>query len=233
VVKVAGYWLVADWRGGQLEFTAITKNFQQEKLSLSVRGYRLLQYQNRLFVHTDQGLTELKLAFVGTRLLAVPSQTWGVIRYATQWFEGLGVMDALGAAFLILPFGERGVAQVRVPELDDSKPLTAKAGNNFVAVMAMAKDGSYKKLEFTFDQSYSSYKVWEGVADNSELNMAILPRGVAAIITEDGELNVYVPTTGTLNQVQDKDITTDMILGNWDNAVVYIQKGQVWSIRMR
>ena len=50
---------------------------------------------------------------------------------------------------------------------------------------------------------------------------------------QDGELNIFVPTSGTLNKVQDKDIRTDMILANWDNTVVYIHDGRIWTVMMQ
>ncbi len=232
VVKTEGRWLIADWDGDKLEFAAVDRNRNEERLNLNLNGYRLLQYNDRLFVHTDQGLTELKLKVVGRSFL-VPDQTWGVMRYSTRWFDGVGIMDALGAAFVIVPFGDRAVAQVRVRELDGLKPVMAKAGNRFVAIMTIDKDGQYKKLELTFDRRCNSYTVWEGQADSPELNMAMLPRGVVAMITQDGELNIFVPTSGTLNKVQDKDITTDMILANWGDSAVYIRNGEVWSMRMQ
>ena len=153
--------------------------------------------------------------------------------YSTKWFDGVGILDALGANFLILPFGEKAVAQVRVPELDGLKPVMAKAGNRFVAITVVDQNGEYRKLELTFDREHRTYTAWEGLVDSADLNMALLPRGVCVTIVDDGEVNIFVPTRGTLNKVQDKDVTTDMILGNWDDTVVYIRQGEVWSLCMQ
>ena len=232
VLKIEGYWLIADWNGEGLEFTAVNGQRNAQPLQLNINGYRLLQANNRLFLHTDQGLTELKLMTVGRPIL-VPDQTWGVMRHSTQWFDGMGIMDAMGAIFVIAPFGDKSVAQVRVRELDGLRPVAAYAGDRFVAIVVIEKNGQYKKLELTFDHDYTRYTAWEGPADGPELNMTMLPRGVAAIIVEDGELNIFVPTSGILNKIRDKDIATDMTLARWDNTVVYIRGGEAWSIRVR
>lgn len=232
VIQTEGYWLIADWDSGSLEFTAVSAHRNPERLQLSIKGHRLLQANNRLFVHTDQGLTELKFMIVGRPILA-PDHTWGVMRYSTQWFDGAGIMDAMGATFIVAPFGDRAVAQVRVPELDDLRPVAAYAGNRFMAIVGINKQGQYKKIELTFDSGYTQYDFWEGPSDGSELNMTMLPRGVAAIIIQDGEFSIFVPTSGTLNKIRDKGIATDMSLARWDNTVVYIRKGEVWSMRMR
>ncbi len=233
VVKQENCWLIADWSGGRLEFSAVNSvSLLEEKLMLQIKSYKLLRYENRLFAVTDRGLTELKLKALGKLILA-PANTWNVMINSTRWFDGVGVMDALGATFLIVPFGDNAVGQVRVRELDGLRPVAAQAGNRFAAITVLDQNGEYKKTELTFDRDYTNYHFWQGGAQNAEMNMTILPRGVCAIITDDGELNIFVPTTGALNKVQDKDITTDLILAHWEDRVVYIRDGEVWSMRMK
>ena len=60
--------------------------------------------------------------------------------------------------------------------------------------------------------------------------MSLLPRGVVATVVQDGTLVIFVPTSGTVNQVPDRDITTDMRLGNWGDRVVFIRDGQLWQV---
>ena len=108
----------------------------------------------------------------------------------------------------------------------------AKAGNRFAVIIAVDKKGEYQKIELTLDREYRTYTAWKGLVDSADLNMSVLPKGVCATIVDDGEINIFVPTSGTVNKVKDKDINTGMLLSNWDNAVVYIRNGEVWSIRM-
>ena len=38
--------------------------------------------------------------------------------------------------------------------------------------------------------------------------------------------------SGKVTKIQDRQIGTDMLLANWEDTVVYIQDGAVWSVRM-
>lgn len=231
VVEVTGGWLVGSRVRGELSFSYIdSSGLGAEAPVFQGQGEALVRYQNRLFVVNDRGLSELKLMKFTHPILAL-SNTWGALR-STEWLDGVGVQDALGAKFLIAPFGSDSCAQVRVRELDGLRVIAAKAGNRFVSTIAIDKQGSYQKLEFVFEKDYSSYRVWAGQADGPELNMATLPRGVVATIVRDGELVIFVPTNDTVNRVTDRDATTDMALANWNDTVVFVRNGQVFSLRM-
>lgn len=233
VVEVQNGWLIADWVNGRLQCSYVSKtSLQTTSLNLPIQGRQLLRYENRLFIVTERGLTEIILKIIGKPIVSV-GHTWGVMINATRWFDGLGIQDTLGATYIVAPFSEKSCAQIRVPELDNLNPIIAKAGNRFITIIAMDKGGIYHKLELTFDSEYKSYKIWQGQTDSPELNIAILPKRVCATIVDDGELDIFVPSSGAVNKIQDKQITADMILANWDNKVVYIQNGQIWKIHMK
>lgn len=233
VIKVQNGWLKADMNGRKIQFHYINETSLKENfLVFNIHGHRLVRYENRLFVVTDKGLTEIVLKVLGKPILSV-GQTWGVMVNSTRWFDGVGIQDTMGATYVIAPFGNNACAQIRVRELDGLQPIMAKAGNRFITVIGLDHNGVYQKIELTLNLEYNNYKVWQGTTDNPDLNISILPKGVCATIVNDGELNIFVPTTGTLNKVQDKLISTNMILANWDNKVVYIQDGNVWSVRMK
>ncbi|MDE3059548.1 MAG: hypothetical protein KGJ06_00885 [Pseudomonadota bacterium] len=233
VVQADGYWLVADHDGSDFVFSCINStSLQKQELMLMLKGHRLVRYENRLFLVTDQGLTELLLKHLGKPILTI-GQTWGAMLNSTKWLDGVGVQQGLGATYLIAPFADKACAHVRVKELDGFTPVAAKAGNRFIAVMCVDASGEYRKFELSMSKDYSTYKLWQGGAESPELNLAILPKGVAAIIVEDTKLHLFVPSSSTLKKVEDKDITTAMILGNWGDTVVYLQGGNVWSVHMK
>lgn len=232
VVEVNGHWLKADIDNGEMIFSCINrKNLKEEVLNLQLEGRCFVRYENRLFVVADRGLTEVSLKILGKPILSV-GKTWGAMVNSTRWYDGVGIQDAMGAIYVIAPFGENSCAQVRVKELDGLRVVAAKSGNRFVAIMTVDKNGQYRKVELTFDREYKTYETWAGGSDSPDLNMAVLPKGVTAIIVEDGSLNIFVPTNGKLRKVADKQISTDMVLGNWDNTVVYVQNGAVWSVKL-
>lgn len=233
VVKVQDGWLIGELEKREVTFRYVQEgSLKSEQLSLKLNGFNLLSYENRLFVITERGLTEIKLNLFGKAVASV-GQTWGVMVNSTKWFHGVGVMDAMGAKYVVTPFGELAVAQERVRELDEIKVITAKSGNRFVSLVGLDKKGNYRIIEITFDRDYKSHKVWTADTDGPELNLAILPKGVCATIVKDGELDIFVPVNGQLTRIEDSEIGTDMFLSNWGDRVIYIQNGAVWSLRMK
>jgi len=234
IVKINNGWLLGKIEHGVARFGFISEDgMHNENFQFSLNAYRIITYENRMFAVTNQGLTEIKAVLFGSKIIVSSGQTWGVMVNSTKWFENFGVFDAMGAKFIIAPFSETSVAQVRVKELDGLQVISGKAGNRFISLIAVNKQGDYKKIEFTFEKDYSSYKVWTADTDGPELNLTVLPKGVCAAITKDGELTVFVPTNGTVVRIEDKQIETDMLLSNWENTVLYIQNGEVWSVRTR
>ena len=234
VVQAGHGWLIGNYDGREATFIYVNgSDLRSEILQFRMNASRLLGYEDRMFAVAETGLTEIKFNSFGDRLVASAGQSWGIISKSTKWFGGVGVMDAMGAKFVVVPFGESSVAQMRVRELDGIQVVSAKAGNRFVSLVALDKSGAYHKIELTFDREYRAYKAWTDVVDGPELNMAILPKGVSAIINRDGELVIYVPTNGNITRVEDGQIATDMLLSNWGDRVIYVQDGEVWSVRTK
>lgn len=232
LVKVDGGWLMGSVIDNtpKLEYVSEATGIAQV-LTLPIAAQSLFRSENRLFAVTENGLIELALSLFGKPVLAV-GKTWGVLPNSTKWFDGVGVEDALGAMFLVLPFGEKACTMVRVRELDGLIPVAGVAGPRFVAVVTIDRNGKYERFEFTFDREYQSYTHMHTEVDTPELNMTVLPKGVVTSIDGDGELTILVPISGKMVKVTDKHIGTDMTLGHWDDRVLYIEQGAVWSVRM-
>lgn len=232
VVRAHNGWIKAEWEHHQAFFSYIDQSSLQEKhFSLNVKSRGIVSYENRLFLITEQGLSEVMCHKFADLVLSI-GQTWGAMVHATKWFDGVGIQDALGASFLIVPFGQTGCVQIRVKELDGLRPVAAKAGHRFVSVIAADRHGLYHKLEFTLNANYTTYTLWKGGTDSSELNVVILPKGVCATIVDDGVLDIFVPTQGSANKVRDRRITSDVALFRWNNTVVGAQGTTAWKIRM-
>jgi len=229
IVRVENGWLKSESN----LFSYIRENtLKEEALALSVSGSRVFRYADRLFLVTEDGLTELTFMLLGKPILS-PGNTWGIMAKSMQWFDGIGVQDTVGAKYLVLPFGEKACAHVRAPDLDGMRVVNAKAGNRFATVIALDKAGDYHKFEFALDRDYHAYTLRKEAADGPELNLAILPKGVCASIIEDGTLDIFVPSSGVHKEIKGKQVTTDMALANWGDKVVYIQNGDAWSLKMK
>lgn len=234
VVKILDSWLIADRVQDKLVYTFVDgRTLVQQNLPSALRGHGFMRFENRLFVITDTELVELNVIQATRPILGIDQRTAILSPKATKWFDGIGIQEAMGATFMVLPFGDKSCLSVRIRELDGLRPVAAKAGNRFATVVVLDKTGSYRKFEFMFAADYSKYTVWEGGTDNSELNISILPKGVCATVVNDGELVIFVPRNGTINRVSDKAIATDMALSNWEDTVVYVQNGAVWTLKMK
>jgi hypothetical protein len=232
VIAVEGGWLKGDNLAGKISFSYISKQDRKEtRLDLSVKARKIFRHQNRMFIVSAKGLSEVHLTKLGRPIISI-GNTWGVLINSVSWFDGVGVLDALGAMYLVLPFGDKSCAQVRVKEIDQMKIVVAKAGEGFVTMIAVDKAGNYHKLELTFNERCDDYQLWRGKADFPELNIAILPKGVCATVIDDGEINIFVPKTQQVKKIRDSKITTRMYLSNWDNKVIYNLDGGVWQVRM-
>ena len=234
VIKVDNGWLVADWVNGQVVYTFVNESsLQAEPLTLAVKAYHIFRSDNRLFIVTDGGLTEIFFRVMGSKPIVAVGQTWGAMVNSTKWFDGVGIQDAMGAMYAVVPFSDKSCTQIRVPELDGLKTVSAKAGNRYVVIVAADKKGDYRKIELVMSRDYASYQVSQTVVDSPDLNVALLPKGVGATIIDDGELTIFVPTSGLVNKVSDRYITTDIALANWEDRVMYIWRGEVWSVRVK
>ena len=234
VIKTDSGWLIADWSNGEVSYTYVNEsNLESQKLTLLVKAHHIFRSENRLFIVTDRGLTEIFFRVIGAKPIIAVGQTWGAMVNSTKWYDGVGVQDALGAMYVIVPFSDKSCTQIRVPEIDGLKIITAKAGNRYIVIITADKNGDYHKVELILSRDYVSYQIIKNKIDSPDLNVALLPKGVTASIEDDGELVIFVPTSGVINKVSDKYITTDIDLANWEDRVVYIRKGQVWSVRIK
>ena len=231
VVRAGDGWLVADVSEHLVQhFEHVSHTGLHTNLMLPLVIRKLFRADERLFAITDQEMAELEIRNLGKPVLTL-GRRWSMMVKATTWLDDVAVSDVLGAAFVVLTHGD-GVYQIRVPELDGTNIVAGKAGGRFAAFTTLEKSGDYRKLELTFDKSFTTYTPWTGPADGAELNMGILPRGVVGTIVNDFELAIVVPTTGVVNKVRDTGVSTAMKLAASGEKLVYILDGAVWQMRV-
>lgn len=216
-----------------LKFTLLTKDGKATPVNSILTGGKLLRYQNRLFIASPAGLTEVTVkVFAEPKLVIL--QMWQYLYNSTNWFHGVGIQDALGAMYLIAPFGDKSVEYIRARELDNLRVVNAMAGTRYiVAVTLDSKTGEYSRHEFIFDAKYSSYTYKNNVCSSSELNTAMLPKGVIAYIADDGHMVIEAPTSGQVTDVKDSKIKSSFTIFNWENRVVYTDDHQVWAVSLK
>lgn len=233
IISIENGWLKAEIENKNINFTYIDRyNFKETKLNFSINSEKIICADNRLFAITDNGLTEISLTMFEKPVLSI-GKIWGTMINSTKWFDGVGISNILGATHLVIPFGGDSCAQIRLKELDNIKTISAKAGKRFVTIIGLDKKGNYQKFEIVLDKDYRNYNITNILVDNPDLNISILPKGVCASIIDDGTLNIFVPSSGVINKVEDKDINTNMQLSNFDDQVIYFRDKELFSIRMK
>ena len=241
VVKFQNFFIVVDWENPkQPNFSYINRAGQLPD-HLAVTSEKVVRFENRLLLVTDQGLTEIQPTDFGQLVVLALGKTHECMVNSTRWYDGVGVMDMRGSKRLVAPHGTDKCPLVRIRELDGVNTVAAKAGHRFVAVM-IEKNGEYHLLEFAFDETYSTYTVQDTEVDTPNLDVAILKKEragkefpVSAKIVKDDEIIIAFPTEPSvaINRIEDNKVTSRMALANWDQLVVYIENGSVWSVRMK
>lgn len=227
-------WLVTECERSMISCRYINyATFAPEHMPITIAATDVISMGSRTFVAGERGLTEIVLRDMGNKQMLGVGNTWPVSPQATRWFEGVGVEDVMGAMHLVIPFEARACATVRTKELDGMIPVAGKAGARFVTIIALDRKGLYHKLEFSFDAAYQAYVLWQDVVDSAELVIAILPKGVCATIVSDGELDIFVPTTGAHQKVRDALIKTGAQLSQWNNTVIIADQKKIWKVRMK
>ncbi|MCX6755031.1 MAG: hypothetical protein NT068_00620 [Candidatus Nomurabacteria bacterium] len=217
---------------GKLVFILVSKDGRSEIIETILHSNKIVRYYNRLFIITDQGLTEVT-AKQFAKPIIVTKNTWQVLVNSTKWFDGIGVQDTMGTTYLITPFNEGACQYVHVPELDKSKVIEGIAGARCATLSVLEnRTGQYKKYEIVFSKDYTSYQINISDIASPELNMTSLPKGVNAEIENDGSLLITVPTSGGRNDVTDAKINANFTLAHFENRVVAIEGSKVWAISL-
>lgn len=225
-------WLIASSTAGVVNTTHVTAtgaNIRQS--SVDLRAHKLVRADGRLFAVTDNGLTELGIR-VANKLLVGPGNTWSLMPHALKWFDGIGVQDALGAQFIVMPFGGDKCAIIRAHELDGFTPVDGMCGARTAAITLIARDGTYKRAICVFDADHKSVSITLEDVDASQTCATILSRGVLFEIPEDGKCAIRVPMNGQVREVSDHHIETDVTLGESNGSLVAIKDGALfrWSL---
>lgn len=235
VVRSGDDYVLAEMVGGKPTFWHAPADGSRPAapLGLDLSGHAFLSSSNRLFVASGSNLVELTM-IRGSRPVLAVKQTIAILHpQSVQWFDGVGVERAFKSAFVITAVRESACSTIRVPELEGLRVFAGRACGRFAAFLGEDKSGEVHRVELSFDADHSAYRSWTGRTDSPELNMAVLPKGVAATIVRDGELVVFVPSTGQVTRVADPVVSTCAALNRIDDTVVWVDRGALYSVKMR
>ncbi len=235
VVRQSDSALVAVMDDGAPVLRVIRAHHKPQIAALHLQGViRFVSAEGRLFAVTHRSLTEVQVLQMGRTLIATAGTAWPILPHALQWFDGVGVQDALGARHLVVPDVQKGCAMVRVPELDGARIVSVVRRNRVAVVTTVDHAGNYRRRVIVMDSKLKEYTI-DVVADAEDgiVPHVVLPKGVVATIVEDGALEISVPSTGKRQRIRDGALRTDMRLAHNNNDVyVVTPDGVVQHITM-
>ncbi len=235
VVRQSDSVLVAVTDDGAPVLRVIRAHHKPQTAVLHLQGVmRFVSAEGRLFAVTHRSLTEVQVLQMGRTLIATAGTAWPILPHALQWFDGIGVQDALGARCLVVPDAHAGCAMVRVPELDGARIVSVVRRNRIAVVTTVDDAGNYRRRVIVMDSKLKEYTI-DVVADAEDgiVQHVVLPKGVVATIVEDGVLDISVPSHGKQQHIRDGALRTDMQLAHNNNDVyVVTPDGVVQHITM-
>ena len=121
-------------------------------LTLAARAFAW--HAGRLHALTADALVEITVRALGGRLFATPRVLAPVLPHATRLFDGVALLDALGAAHALLLPAPGVCATVRLPPLDGRRVAEASLRGDTLTVHLGRPDGRFDRLAFRFDGSW-------------------------------------------------------------------------------
>lgn len=207
---------------------------------LSMRAEDLSSYDNRLYVKNRGKVYEILLHCAqnmdGTnKVLASAHPLASVMENASRLFQGGVYQNMLGSCFVSLFPRSKAAYQVRIPELDTVKFLSAKFDHGVLMVLG-SKKGVYSRFIFRFTEDFTSYDVRE--VENvtpTELNFVTMDSGVCVSLTEDENLELFSAKKGSssVKVVEDTMLGGDMLLVRRGPKLGFIRGNSVFEMKMK
>jgi hypothetical protein len=196
---------------------------------------KLIVIGNRLFAlnpQSDNGLVELELTAMGSKTALAVKTAWPVNVQSTRFFDGFGVMDCLGVPFLVIPEKESLTIQ-RAGVLAGYKLINGfSRGSSYVWVHGVSRtDGQIYRLELRA-KGKDFEMVNSEVVDESELNLAISPKGIAVGFMEDSVVTVQNTAGAGGKQVPDASVNKEMHLFALPDGIFYYTDKDVFKISL-
>jgi hypothetical protein len=196
---------------------------------------RLIVIGNRLFglnPQSDNGLVELELSNMGSRLALAVKTAWPVNVQSTRFFDGFGAMDCLGVPFLVVPEKDTLTIQ-RAAILSGYKLINGFSRSSaYVWVHGVSRaDGQIYRLELR-SNGREFELVQAEVVDEAELNIAVSPKGIAVGVLEDGVVTVQNTLGAGGKTVPDASVSKEMHLFALSDGIFYYQDQDVFRMSL-
>ena len=197
--------------GTKLRFRDLTTD---QDIVCEVEGDDVMVSNGRIYLKQLENIFAIDFIELAQSIVPSLRPVANVMMRATQLFEGLAIHNLLGTnyAAILLPSG--ACQQIRLPELDTYKVVSARLERNLAFIVA-TQAGRYDKLIYKFDSSFRSYEL-RTVCDisSSDINFTVLDSGIVLQLTDEGYLEVFSThrNSSSLRILKDSLLQTDVRL---------------------
>jgi serine/threonine protein kinase len=187
---------------------------------------------NRLFVLSDDKLIEVTIQEMNHTAIAAIGNVWSVHPNASQMMRRVLYQDLLGKPFFLIPHKNGSAIMQTFPGLDGYKIIDARYENG-VLVVIRYKNGIYDRVVIVINPDTLEY-THRAIKDvgNIAINFTVLDNGVALLLTEDDEIELFFnsPDKTALKIIKDSGIDSSMKLSHNGTVAMYMKDNKAYSI---
>jgi hypothetical protein len=223
---------------GRSRSTNLLRLFNPETRSevpISIRADEVMGYRGTVYFRTGDKLMRLVLTDAGSNVVASTQVAGTCLPHATRLYEGVAMQNLLGRTYATIFPRPGATYPVAIEELDEYKIVEAKFDGGVLMVLG-AKQGTYDRLVFRFNERYDSYDL-RVVADVTPagLNFVTLDTGVCVCMTEEDHLELFSARMGSagMKQIEDPVLGADMRLLRRGGQIAFPRGNKVLGMAMR
>jgi hypothetical protein len=225
--------VIAVWlEGKQLRVRNLSEGID---VAAEVCGEKLMLSDGRIYLKAGASLLELIFIELPNKLLVTAKAVGNILPNATQLFDGVAMQNLLGAVYASFVPTSGVCYQTRLPELDGSQIIDAKAARNVLIVIA-AKGGAYNKFIFRFDENFATYDVLVcSDVTLTDINFVVLLSGICLHLNDRDELELFANCKGAaeLKVISDPAICGDDKLFSDGHQALLARGNVLYGMAMR
>jgi hypothetical protein len=183
---------------------------------------------NRLFAVVRDGLLELQPRNLGQRQALLPGKKWAISPDATFFGNGVALLNALGAKYIVLPQAGTALPIVRAKALDGLKPIAGIGCGRIAALALIDRSGGYHRAVVTLDADLGRCEVSLSDADSGDLPDAVTEAGLILRPNAAGGLDVR--SSGRLLTI-DATLTDGRLIAD-PAGVFYVTADRVFRLSL-
>jgi hypothetical protein len=203
--------------------------------SLPLASRRLVSFKDTAYAITDtpgKGMVELGLSSLGGNTLVAVAKIWPLAANATRFFNGVAIYDALGTPFVIIP-EDGAVHTINADVLRGVSVVDAFARNSSCVVVTGIdkRSGVMTRYLLSFDGSRMLIADSAPI-DTPDINMTVLPKGIAIAAFEDDCLEVFSTKVYATRKITGSGLANDVRLFTLGDMVCYMDGARLFHLSL-